>query len=168
MTNKCISRQKTGVPLLVSKRLQLSFELAQLNEVEVMKNLRNMVFPLVWFEEIIKLPGIYVTILHLALVLWVSIQNFKWIFIETLKLIKITNFYRTRRLIRIIKYLCFSVIPIASITSLIIHFLIRFGEISVIDDDNDDVRKTKSISTNNVQNSINTSNGRKSPGSQEA
>lgn len=57
-------------------------------------------------------------------------------------------FWRSRRLVGIIKVLCFSVIPLAAIASLVVHILIQYEKIQVIDDssnsidDGDDMVKT--------------------------
>ncbi|XP_031623145.1 sensory neuron membrane protein 1-like [Contarinia nasturtii] len=100
---------KTGIPLLGAKRLQLNFEMVPIPLVDVMKNLTSMIFPFIWIEERFKLPGIYVALLHLTLI-------------------------SSQRLVKIIEWLCFTLIPIAGFASLTIHYLIKLGQITVIDD----------------------------------
>lgn len=53
--------QKTGIPLLGMKRLQFNFEIFPIQQVEVMQNLRSMIFPFAWIEERAKLPGTLAT-----------------------------------------------------------------------------------------------------------
>lgn len=41
----------TGTPVSASKRLQFNLDVVSIPEVEIMKNMRKMVFPLFWIEE---------------------------------------------------------------------------------------------------------------------
>lgn len=41
----------TGTPLSAAKRLQFNLDVVPIPEVEIMKGLREMVFPIFWIEE---------------------------------------------------------------------------------------------------------------------
>lgn len=43
--------QLTGTPLSAAKRLQFALEVKPIPEVEIMKNMPEVVFPLFWVEE---------------------------------------------------------------------------------------------------------------------
>lgn len=46
----------TGTPVSASKRLQFNMDVVPIPKVEMMKNLRKMVFPTFWVEESVNLP----------------------------------------------------------------------------------------------------------------
>ena len=58
--------------------------------------------------------------------------------------------HSTRRLVGIIKVLCFSLIPLAAIASLLVHILIQYDKIPVIDD------SSKAIDSENMVQNIKT------------
>lgn len=57
-------------------------------------------------------------------------------------------FWRSRRLVAIIKILCFSVIPLAAMASLAVHILIQYEQIQVIDEPIDVENVVKTIKAN--------------------
>lgn len=55
-----------------AKRLQFNFDLLPLQEVEVMKELPEMVFPILWVEEGVNLNKTFVNMLKYQLFLLVD------------------------------------------------------------------------------------------------
>lgn len=43
--------QLTGTPLSAAKRLQFNLEVKPIPEIEIMKTMREVIFPLFWVEE---------------------------------------------------------------------------------------------------------------------
>lgn len=49
------SKQLTGTVVAAAKRLQFAFEMKPIPQIEIMKNLPEVIFPLFWVEEGVQL-----------------------------------------------------------------------------------------------------------------
>lgn len=61
----------TGTPVSASKRLQFNLGVVPIPEVEIMKGLREMVFPLFWIEEGVHLDKAFTNQIKNKLFLYV-------------------------------------------------------------------------------------------------
>lgn len=61
----------SGTPLSAAKRLQFNLEVKPIPQVPLMKNMREMYYPLFWVEEAANLNKTYVNMIKNSLVLYV-------------------------------------------------------------------------------------------------
>lgn len=59
----------SGTPLAAAKRLQINIDLMPLQEIEIMQNVPEMIFPLLWVEEGANLNKTFVNMLKYQLFL---------------------------------------------------------------------------------------------------
>ena len=64
-----ILSQISGTPLSAAKRLQINVPLLPIQEIPIMNNLAEVVFPLMWIEEGVNLNKTYVNMLKYQLFL---------------------------------------------------------------------------------------------------
>lgn len=59
----------SGTPVNAAGRFQVNFELVPIEEIEIMKNLRPMYFPVLWAEESVSLGKKFTNLLKYQLIL---------------------------------------------------------------------------------------------------
>lgn len=67
--------QFSGTPLSGAKRLQLSWDVKPLEEVEIMSKLQEMLLPMMWIEEGVQLNKTFVNMLKYQLILLVFLRD---------------------------------------------------------------------------------------------
>lgn len=60
------------MPVSAAKRGQLNFELEPVEGMPLMENMPSMLYPWIWVEEGVNLPGMYIYLLHFTLLLYVG------------------------------------------------------------------------------------------------
>nr|AOT85638.1 sensory neuron membrane protein 1E [Mayetiola destructor] len=69
----------SGTPMSAAKRLQFNLEVVPIEEVPIMQEMREMLYPMFWVEEGANLNKTYVNMIKNTLILAVRIKNgFKW------------------------------------------------------------------------------------------
>lgn len=69
--------QMTGSPLSAAKRLQFNLEVKPIPQVELMKNMPDILFPLFWIEEGVNLGREFTDKMKNSLFLWVNNHKLK-------------------------------------------------------------------------------------------
>lgn len=67
--------QMTGTPLSAAKRLQFNLQVRPIPEVDIMKDLREMIFPIFWIEEGAHLDKKFTNKIKNTLFLWVHFRE---------------------------------------------------------------------------------------------
>lgn len=69
ITVNCGEFQFSGTPLAGAKRMQLSWDVVPLEEVPILKDMQEMLLPMLWLEEGVQLNKTFVNMLKYQLIL---------------------------------------------------------------------------------------------------
>lgn len=99
----CFSEQVTGTPLSAAKRLQFSMDVKPIPEIQIMKTMPDVVFPLFWVEESAHLGRKYTTKLGGTVLMYANFYLFFFVFfLRSIQFLSSCLFFENIRLLFII------------------------------------------------------------------